>query len=41
MLGAPIGVSLLVPGPVQSAIFDDPFGDAPDLARRNPELPSC
>jgi short-subunit dehydrogenase len=26
MLGAPIGVSLLAPGPVHSAIFDDPFG---------------
>ena len=30
MLGAPIGVSLLAPGPVQSAIFDDPFGDTRD-----------
>lgn len=26
MLGAPIGVSLLAPGPVISGIFDDPFG---------------
>lgn len=26
MLGAPIAVSLLAPGPVRSAIFDDPFG---------------
>jgi NADP-dependent 3-hydroxy acid dehydrogenase YdfG len=26
MMGAPIGVSLLAPGPVQSGIFDDPFG---------------
>ena len=26
MLGAPIGVSLLAPGPVLSSIFDDPFG---------------
>jgi NAD(P)-dependent dehydrogenase (short-subunit alcohol dehydrogenase family) len=30
MLGAPVGVSLLAPGPVRSAIFDDPFGDAFD-----------
>ncbi len=30
MLDAPIGVSLLAPGPVQSGIFDDPFGDAPE-----------
>ncbi|MDT4795187.1 1-deoxy-11-beta-hydroxypentalenate dehydrogenase [compost metagenome] len=29
MLDAPIDVSLLAPGPVQSGIFDDPFGDAP------------
>lgn len=27
LLQAPIGVSLLAPGPVQSGIFDDPFGD--------------
>jgi NADP-dependent 3-hydroxy acid dehydrogenase YdfG len=26
MIGAPIAVSLLAPGPVRSAIFDDPFG---------------
>jgi NAD(P)-dependent dehydrogenase (short-subunit alcohol dehydrogenase family) len=26
MLGAPVAVSLLAPGPVRSAIFDDPFG---------------
>jgi NAD(P)-dependent dehydrogenase (short-subunit alcohol dehydrogenase family) len=32
MLGAPIGVSLLAPGPVHSAIFDDPFGDTGDRA---------
>lgn len=30
MLGAPVGVSLLAPGPVKSGIFDDPFGDALD-----------
>ena len=30
MLGAPVGVSLLAPGPVQSGIFNDPFGDALD-----------
>ncbi|MBN3818304.1 SDR family NAD(P)-dependent oxidoreductase [Paraburkholderia sp. Se-20369] len=30
MLGAPVGVSLLAPGPVQSAIFSDPFGDTLD-----------
>lgn len=28
MLGAPVDVSLLAPGPVRSAIFDDPFGGA-------------
>jgi len=26
MIGAPVGVSLLAPGPVVSGIFDDPFG---------------
>ena len=26
MLGAPIGVSLLAPGPVDTGIFNDPFG---------------
>jgi NAD(P)-dependent dehydrogenase (short-subunit alcohol dehydrogenase family) len=26
MLGAPVAVSLLAPGPVRSAIFEDPFG---------------
>lgn len=30
LAGAPIGVSLLAPGPVQSGIFDDPFGGAAD-----------
>ncbi|WP_028221267.1 SDR family NAD(P)-dependent oxidoreductase [Paraburkholderia oxyphila] len=32
MIGAPIGVSLLAPGPVQSSIFDDPFGGAYERA---------
>ena len=32
MLGAPIGVSLLAPGPVVSGIFDDPFGALADPA---------
>ena len=27
MIGAPVRVSLLAPGPVQSSIFNDPFGD--------------
>lgn len=27
MIGAPVGVSLLAPGPVKTAIFDNPFGD--------------
>lgn len=30
MLGTPVGVSLLAPGPVRSGIFDNPFGDALD-----------
>jgi short-subunit dehydrogenase len=30
MLRAPVGVSLLAPGPVQSSIFDDPFGSTQD-----------
>ncbi|NTX44104.1 SDR family NAD(P)-dependent oxidoreductase [Burkholderia cepacia] len=30
MLGAPVGVSLLAPGPVQSGIFNDPFGAVHD-----------
>ncbi|WP_175793203.1 SDR family NAD(P)-dependent oxidoreductase [Burkholderia ambifaria] len=30
MLGAPVGVSLLAPGPVQSGIFNDPFGATHD-----------
>ncbi|CAB3751869.1 oxidoreductase [Burkholderia sp. MSh2] len=30
MLGAPVGVSLLAPGPMHSGIFDDPFGTAHD-----------
>lgn len=32
MIGAPVGVSLLAPGPVHSAIFNDPFGPQPDPA---------
>jgi NAD(P)-dependent dehydrogenase (short-subunit alcohol dehydrogenase family) len=32
MLAAPIGVSLLAPGPVISGIFDDPFGEQIDPA---------
>ncbi|HSW11844.1 MAG TPA: SDR family NAD(P)-dependent oxidoreductase [Solimonas sp.] len=32
MTGAPIGVSLLAPGPVISGIFDDPFGAQPEPA---------
>ncbi|SNS38330.1 NADP-dependent 3-hydroxy acid dehydrogenase YdfG [Sphingomonas laterariae] len=27
MIGAPVGVSLLAPGPVKTGIFDNPFGD--------------
>jgi len=35
MLKSPVGVSLLAPGPVKSAIFGDPFGvDAPPEAER-------
>lgn len=30
MLQAPVGVSLLAPGPVVTGIFDDPFGDVRD-----------
>ncbi|CAB3802104.1 1-deoxy-11-beta-hydroxypentalenate dehydrogenase [Paraburkholderia caffeinitolerans] len=30
MLGSPIGVSLLAPGPVKSGIFNDPFGGSHD-----------
>ncbi len=32
MLKAPVGVSLLAPGPVQSGIFNDPFGPQADPA---------
>ncbi|WP_313801691.1 SDR family NAD(P)-dependent oxidoreductase [Sphingobium sp.] len=34
MIGAPIRVSLLAPGPVKSGIFDDPFGPHVDPAAR-------
>lgn len=34
MLGAPIGVSLLAPGPVKTGIFDDPFGGHEEPAAR-------
>jgi NAD(P)-dependent dehydrogenase (short-subunit alcohol dehydrogenase family) len=34
MLGAPIGVSLLAPGPVRTGIFDDPFGGREEPAAR-------
>lgn len=30
LLKAPVGVSLLAPGPVHSGIFDDPFGESTD-----------
>jgi len=32
MIGAPVGVSLLAPGPVHSGIFNDPFGAQADPA---------
>ncbi|MHB9879319.1 SDR family oxidoreductase [Pacificimonas sp. ICDLI1SI03] len=32
MIEAPVSVSLLAPGPVRSAIFDDPFGEIVDPA---------
>lgn len=32
MIGAPVRVSLLAPGPVKSGIFDNPFGQAADTA---------
>jgi len=35
MIQAPIGVSLLAPGPVTSGIFDDPFGKTIDPSVQN------
>jgi len=38
MLDAPVGVSLLAPGPVRSGIFDDPFGHAHGEGAQRPEV---
>ena len=38
MLNAPVGVSLLAPGPVRSGIFDDPFGNAHGEGAQRPEV---